>query len=333
MRSVGTITDPKSIVTQDQISGISNFTYTLNVSAPNATVPVVGLGVVSSATNADLTITPKGTGAITAQIADSTVTGGNKRGAGAVDLQASRTAATQVASATSSVAMGSRNTASGANAIAMGNNNVASNTSPVAMGTGNIASGGYAIAMGNGNTASGANAVAIGAANTASGDYSSVVGGVYGTTRAITGASAWASNGSVLGRTQTEQFLLRVDTAGATATRVTTDGLTASSTNGPVLPNTSTYYCRMRISARNTTNGDSASWNGTALIHREANAASTVLIGTPVIAQDYASASLVTAAVAITADTTLGALAVTVTGLASTNIRWVAHVESLEATN
>jgi hypothetical protein len=344
----GSTANTKDVVTQDQIVGIANFTYTLNIASPNATVPVIGLGVVSIATNADLAITPKGTGAITAQVADSTSTGGNKRGGGAVDLQTTRTAATSVASGANSFTAGSNNTASATASIAMGLSNTASAIRSVALGASNTSSGQGAFTAGESNNATAADSIAIGNGNTASlnysaalggtgnmsnGMYSVVVGGTNGTNRGIAGVSSWASSGAALGRTQTEQFLLRVDTVGATPTRITTDGLTASSTNGPVLPNTSTYYCRIRISARNTTSGDSASWTGTALIHREANAASTVLIGTPVITQDYASASLATAAVAITADTTLGALAVTVTGIVATNIRWVAHVETLESTN
>jgi hypothetical protein len=313
----GSTANTKDVVTQDQIIGIANFTHTLNIASPNATVPVIGLGVVSTATNADLAITPKGTGAITAQVATSTAVGGNKRGLNALDLQTSRSGAAQVASGNYSVVMGQGCTASGANSTAVGYFCTSSGIS--------------SIALGDTCTASGTDSVSMGVNNTASGSASTVYGGQYGTTRGITGATAWGSYSAALGQTQTGQFLLRADTVGATPTRVTETGGAASSNNGPVLPNTSTYYCRIRVLARNTTNGDSASWSGTALIHREANAASTVLIGTPVITQDYASASLVTAAVTISADTTLGALAVT--GIAATNIRWVAHVETLEATN
>ena len=340
---------------------LADFTDSLSTAAPNGTVPVAALTATNAATNVDAVFAPKGTGALTARIADSTSTGGNKRGANALDLQTSISSAAQVASGSYSVALGSRNTASGLQAVAIGYSNTSSNTSTTAIGSGNQATNFYSVAMGqtctsSGNTsvamgyvctasgsmsvaigdtctASGTDSVSFGVNNTAGGAASIVVGGQYGTTRGITGASAWGSYGAALGQTQSQQFLLRADTAGATPTRLTETGGAAASNNGPVMPNTSTYYCRTRVLARNTTNGDSASWSTTALIHREANAASTVLIGTPVITSDYASASLTTCVVAITADTTLGGLAVTVTGIAATNIRWVAHVETLETTN
>jgi hypothetical protein len=59
-------------------------------------------------------------------IADSTATGGNARGTGAVDLQTSRTAAAQVASGIYSFCQGYDNNASGAYSFASGYNSTAS---------------------------------------------------------------------------------------------------------------------------------------------------------------------------------------------------------------
>lgn len=79
-----------------------------------------------AATNINAAIVPKGTGAIVADIPDGTATGGNARGAYAVDLQMIRSAATQVASGVSSfVGGGENNTASGTAAtIAAGTSNL-----------------------------------------------------------------------------------------------------------------------------------------------------------------------------------------------------------------
>ena len=112
--------------------------------------------------NIGLALMPKGNGAITAQVPDGTVTGGNARGQYAVDLQMFRAANTQVASGYSST-------------VAGGYNNTASNTySTVAGGKDNMASANFStVAGGWGNTASGAiSTVAGGYYNTASGQHS-----------------------------------------------------------------------------------------------------------------------------------------------------------------
>lgn len=185
--------------------GLTYFTEAQNTSAPNATVPVDSLTAVSGATNADFAIRPKGTGAILARIPDNASTGGNKRGAYAVDLQ-SYAGQTYVASGDNSViAGGSRNTASapydnvlggdsnstsgsaGYCSIINGNANSAlGNRSTVINGQLNSANGSYATVLGGysnsastyaisggiTNTASGSRAVAFGDSNTASGTYS-----------------------------------------------------------------------------------------------------------------------------------------------------------------
>ena len=85
---------------------------------------------VGSATDIPIVLQPKGTGALQAQVADSTTTGGNARGANAVDWQTSRGSAGQVASGFSSViAGGLNNTTSGSQTfVGGGNTNVSSAT-------------------------------------------------------------------------------------------------------------------------------------------------------------------------------------------------------------
>ena len=134
-----------------------------------------------------LALMPKGNGAITAQVPDGTVTGGNARGQYAVDLQTLRTANTKVASGTySTVAGGRDNTASGW-------------SSTVAGGYGNKASASYStVAGGEGNTASGTySTVAGGYGNTASAQNSTVTGGWFNTASATATATATATNLSV----------------------------------------------------------------------------------------------------------------------------------------
>ena len=109
-----------------------------------------------------LALMPKGNGAITAQVPDGTVTGGNARGQYAVDLQMIRTANTQVASGTNSTVAGGRG------------NKASATSSTVAGGEGNTASGTYStVAGGYGNTASAQNSTVTGGwFNTASAQHS-----------------------------------------------------------------------------------------------------------------------------------------------------------------
>lgn len=147
--------------------GLVYFTEAQNTTAPNATTPVDSLTAVSAATNADFAIIPKGNGAIIADIPDGAVTGGNKRGTGAVDLQMNRLTNASVASGTNSVISG-------------GNYNTASNTeSSVGGGYQNVASGAQSrVGGGNQNTASADYSTAGGGTNnTASGTRSTVAGG------------------------------------------------------------------------------------------------------------------------------------------------------------
>ncbi len=76
-----------------------------SITSPNNTVHVYGFSAIGPVTtaNIDLLITPKGTGAITSHIPDSTTIGGAKRGARAIDFQRLRSTASNVAAGDQSV--------------------------------------------------------------------------------------------------------------------------------------------------------------------------------------------------------------------------------------
>jgi hypothetical protein len=99
----------------------AGFTPTLNTTSPNGTVSVAYLLATGAQTNIDMALAPKGTGAVLADLPDSTATGGNKRGTNAVDFQTVRAAAAQVASGQSAVLVGGENnTASGIRSAVLG---------------------------------------------------------------------------------------------------------------------------------------------------------------------------------------------------------------------
>lgn len=173
--------------------GLVYFTEAQNTTAPNATTPVDSLTAVSAATNADFAIIPKGNGAIIADIPDGLVSGGNKRGTGAVDLQLSRLSNADVASGNNSVISGGyRNRAQNTDAsIGGGQDNTASGTqSRVGGGLSNTASSDYStVGGGTSNTASASRTTVAGGSSCGATAYGASTLGGFGNTSTFSYAS------------------------------------------------------------------------------------------------------------------------------------------------
>ena len=232
---------------------------------------------------------------------------------------------------------GSDNIASGSySSVGGGISNTASGLwSGVGSGLNNIASGGIAyVASGGANTASGDYSfVAGGSDNVASGNVSAVIGGVYGTTRGIIGYLVTPASDTPIeskaGVQQAACLVLGVQTTNATATKLRSNTSAAGTTNQLILQNNSAIYFKGTVIANVTAGGDTKSWTFDGQIKRGANAAATTLTGSTVNSP-YGDAGASTWAVSLAADTTNGGLAVTVTGQASTTIRWVCKLETTE---
>jgi hypothetical protein len=369
----------------------------------NSITPVTEInGGAISATNADIALVAKGTGATLAQVPDGTIAGGNKRGTGATDWQKVRSFQTHIASGNyATISGGERNTASDVYCTVGGGfannasniratvsggyiNTASGNSATVAGGNQNQASSDYSfvgsgqsnlaqtgthatVCGGNGNTASNGSSfvgggqnnlasntfatVAGGFSNTASftgstvgggsdnlanGIYSVIPGGRYGLSRQITGyhvfAACNAPIASFYGVTQSALLLLARQTTDATATVLTSNTIAASTTNQVILPNNSAYYFRGSVIAGVTGAGDSKSWTFEGAIKRGANAGTTAIVGTVILNTIAQNAGASAWGIAITADTTNGGIAVTVTGALATTIRWVAKIETTEMT-
>ena len=176
-------------------SALQYFAESRNIAAPNATVPVHKFAAIGTETNIDIALSPKGNGAITAQTADNTATGGNKRGVFAVDLQTSRSAADQVASGTNATILGGANNKVTSDfGSAIGSSNTVGGLAAIAIGTSNVTTANVATAIGQSNNVSGVNATAIGQSNTASGSNATAIGN---------GTTASGSNAVALGQTLT----------------------------------------------------------------------------------------------------------------------------------
>ena len=162
--AAGTFTTLISNSTAQFGKGSAN--YIQAVGGATTVAPVVS--ALGSDTNIPLVLQPKGTGALQAQQTDSTATGGNARGANAVDWQTSRDAASRVASGQYSVVTGGyANTASGTASLSGGYlNNNSGNFSFLGGGAGQNLNGQYSVITG-------------GWVNTAAG-YLNFIGGGYG---------------------------------------------------------------------------------------------------------------------------------------------------------
>jgi len=208
-------------------------------------------------------------------------------------------------------------------------------------GRNNITSGGNTgdsvIVGGTGNSSTGyASAVLGGVFNQATGPYSAVLGGVRGTSRGIVGYTAFPASispvGSSTGNSQAALIVLGKQTTDATATVITSDGSAAATFNQVILPNNSAYFFAGTVVAGVTGGGNTKGWTIEGVIKRGANAASTALVGSPTVLSSYGDAGASTWAIAATADTTNGGLAITFTGQAATTIRCVAKIETTEMT-
>ena len=253
---------------------------------------------------------------------------------------------------------GQSNTTSSSHSFVGGgqSNTASANThATVCGGSTNTASGQYSfIGSGISNTNAGPRGVIIGgqtndcdvsaddgvicggANNTANSAKSFISGGAYGTTRTIAGYHVFpACNRPIAttqGVTQSALLLLARETTDATATVLRSNTSAASATNQVTLPNNSAYSFSGEVIAGVTGAGNSARWTIDGAIKRGANAASTVMVGTPTVVMSHFDAGAATWVVAVTANTTLGCITVTVTGAAATTIRWVCKINTTEMT-
>jgi len=242
-----------------------------------------------------------------------------------------------VSSAYAGVHSGLTNTASGSKAFVGGgeSNTASAGYTAITGGYTNAASGLYASVIGGStNTASGASSVvAGGSSNTASGVASAILGGIYGTTKSITGYAVIPASNSPIeakaGVSQSGVLVLGVQTTDATSTKLRSNTSVASTTNQLVLADNSAITVSGNVVATKTGGGDTAGWVFTATAKRGANAASTTLIASNIteVGKDAGASAW---AIDVDVDTTNGALYVSVTGQASTTIRWVATLYASE---
>jgi hypothetical protein len=300
--------------------GLVNISETLHTASPNNTVNAEQLEVTGGTTNVDLVLTPKGTGAfIVGNEPDGTTTGGNKRGIGAVDLQITRTANTQVASGLRSFVVGYQSTASGEGAIALG-------TTCSASGLG-------AVALGRGCTASGNRSFAAGDAATASADYTVALGAGVATAHGCTAVGSNSSANrrgmfvfsstqfSAIGDSQSAAFVI----ANKTTTNTPVELYLNGSTTRLTIPSGKVFSGTVNIVGVKSDGTAVARYLRQVTIKNVAG--TTSLVGSVItLGTDEAAGT----SISITANDTNDALNIEVTGVTSETWRWVATIEGAE---
>ena len=263
-------------------------------------------------------------------------TGSSSQGAVAIGFEASaganyavslgQSSATGSASFASAIANGSSSYgASGANSIAMGYQCKSTGANGVSLGQNNIVSGNNATAIGYFNTASGYYTTALGYDNTTSAAFGHAIG--YQAVSSVNGKGAYASGAfSADGDAQGGMYILRADTTDATATVLTTNNSTAGSTNQIVAASDTCITFDGTITAMQDGAQAYASWKIEGLLVNDGGTTTLANSATTVI-QNSSNWGM-----ALSADNTNNALAITCTGEASHNIRWVANIRTTECT-
>lgn len=304
-------------------AGIGNNSTTYGASGPYS----VSIGYVSKATGT--TSASLGTGAYaTATGAVAAGYTANAAGDYSIALGTSYTSGTD-----SLAAVIDNNTSSygatGANSVAIGYQAKATSADSIAIGEAAQSTGARAYALGRNAAASGVGSYCIGDDTAASQLYAMAYGkkaksDVQG--KHAFGTFTVENSGDI----QSGLHILYVNTTDATATALSTSNSAASSNNQIILPNNSAYAFHGTIVAREQAadGTDCAAWEVKGLIRREGSASTTVLVNSATTVIDNTPSW----GLALSADTTNGALKITATGAAATDIRWVATIHTSEVT-
>jgi hypothetical protein len=312
--------------------GLTEFTETLHTASPNNTVNAAELAVTGGTTNVDVVIAPKGTGAfILGPEPDGTATGGNKRGARAVDLQTSRNAATKVASGAGSIQCGTNNTTTQADGATFGNgNNNTGTQGAVTLGSDNTNSTKQGFCFGGINSLTAIEySQIIGYSNSNSGNISGVWGqwcnnsanysmtlGTYGSG---TRPGTFVFAGGRFGGTGDAQFampILRAATSDATPTELLLEGSARFT-----IPASGIIAGTISLVGTRTDGSAVAHYVRQFCIKNVAGTTSEVYSPITIGTDNAAGTSI-----AITANDTNDALKIEATGIAAQNWRWQAIV-------
>jgi len=303
--------------------------------SPNATVNVCALEATGATTNVAVAIVPKGTGAVMFSVPDGTAAGGDARGANAIDLQAYRTAASQVASAVRSTVVGNSNRASGSFSAAVGSGCQATGLFATAVGS-NATAAQYGAALGY-DVDAGNTAVVVGAQSSASGYASVALGNACVASQWGAVATGFVAKADRVGMrahahdrfaasgdSQRVDFGLYAKTTDATPQTMLL-GKTYNTTAQLTIASGKILHATVHVI------GSKSDGSAIAIYQRQVAIANvggtTALVGSVnTIGSDTAAGT----SLSIAADNTNGSLKIEVTGIAGETWRWFASVSGAE---
>jgi len=200
--------------------------------------------------------------------------------------------------------------ATGANSVAMGRLAKASGTESFSAGELCVASGGNSVAIGRNATADAANSVSLGNYADSDGIGSRLTFGIVGATS---------------GQQQMSFFTSEMRTSDVTPVEIGFSDIYRHKLKN----NTAHAFSGTIVARQQASDGTAcAAWEIKGLIRREGSAGTTVLVNSATTVLDNTPSW----GMALTANTTRGGLAITVTGAAATNIRWVSAINTSEVT-
>lgn len=231
---------------------------------------------------------------------------------------------TTTASQTGAHAEGQSTTSSGTSSHAEGQGTTASANNAHSEGGNSQATNSNAHAEGNTTIASGAAAHSQGTSTTASGDHATSMG--RDSLAALRSEISLSSGQfAAQGDGQGTWLEMKRATTDATATELTLGGGAPSSTTRFLITSGKAYGCSMNLGARQQSGINNKQFLRQFMI--ENTGGTTALVGTvQTLGTDIGSVGATTWSVTITADDTNDSLSAAVTGVAATNIRWVAQL-------
>lgn len=201
----------------------------------------------------------------------------------------------------------------------------------------NLASSQFStVAGGNNNTANGTRSIVLGGAyNQANAGYTTVVGGKRGYARGTIGKIVFPACNSPVSNTagaqQAALLVVGASTTDATTTTLRSDVASASATNQCALRNGGCLYAfTITVVGRETSTGHYASIKFEGVIDKQDSSSNVTIRTTPTKTVLATNGDGSNWDAAVDADTTNQALRVKVTGEASTTIKWVARIDTIE---
>jgi hypothetical protein len=225
------------------------------------------------------------------------------------------------ASGSNSIAMGQQAKATASQAFSV--NGYAQGTRSIAIGASSHATSTYGCAIGYDTTAVGS-ALALGTQANAQAGYSVAIhrGKAEQRGKIAFSGGIFATQGDAQGG----QFVLLADTTDATATVLTSNNGSASTDNQIIAASDTCIMFSGTLVAMQNGAQDQGGWEIKGLLKNDGG--TTTLVSSNIQTFDDGNGWVV----ALTADNTNNALAITCTGEAAHNIRWVANIQTSEVT-